>query len=370
MLNRRNFFKVALVTTIAPSLASCGSSNSLIVKALKGSIPPQLLGDFQNQLQLQRNFNIQPVTQLQQLYSLLENLAKEESNTSPNLLTLGDVWLKDAIPKKLIQPLSVDSLSSWENLPPSWRNLVQRDSQGNCDPAGKIWGAPYRWGSTVIAYREDKFRQAGYDPPTDWSDLWREELRDRVSLLDQPREVIGLTLKKLGKSYNTNNLEKIPELKPELAKLHQQVKFYSSQAYLQPLILEDTWIAVGWSSDVLQLRTRYPDIKAVIPQSGTALWSDVWVQPTVNRTIPEAMLQWIDFCWQPQAASQIGLFTDASSPILLNTNRDKIPQKLQRDSLRIPSPDLLNKSESLLPLSETTAQQYQTLWKQMRRNQL
>lgn len=370
MLTRRKFFLIALASAIAPSLSACGTGNALTVKALKGSIPPQLLGEFKDQFQLGRNININPITQLKGGYSLLEALAKPQSQNPTRLMTLGDVWLKQAIANELIQPLAIDALNNWGKLPASWRNLMQRDNQGNLDSGGKIWGAPYRWGSTVIAYREDKFRQAGYDPPTDWRDLWREELRDRVSLLDQPREVIGLTLKKLGQSYNTSNLANIPKLKQELGSLHQQVKFYSSQAYLQPLILKDTWVAVGWSSDVLQLRTRYPDIKAIIPQSGTALWSDVWVQPTGNESIPEPILQWIDFCWELQAANQIGRFTDASSPVLLNRNSDQISEKLQQDAIRIPSQQVLDNSEFLLPLSETTEEEYNQIWKQMRYNQL
>jgi len=370
MLTRRKFFLIALASAIAPSLSACGSGNALTVKALKGSIPPQLLGEFKDQFNLGRNVNINPITQIKGLYSLLEALATTEDNKTANLVTLGDVWLKQAIANELIQPLAIDSLNNWGKLPASWQNLMQRDRQGNLDPGGKFWGAPYRWGSTVIAYREDKFRQAGYDPPTDWRDLWREELRDRVSLLDQPREVIGLTLKKLGQSYNTSNLANIPNLKQELASLHQQVKFYSSQAYLQPLILKDTWVAVGWSSDVLQLRTRHPDIKAIIPQSGTALWSDIWVQPTVNASLSEPILQWIDFCWQLQAANQIGRFTDASSPILLTTNSDQIPKQLQQDSIRMPSQQVLDNSEFLLPLSATTEEEYDQIWKQMRFNQL
>jgi putative spermidine/putrescine transport system substrate-binding protein len=143
--------------------------------------------------------------------------------------------------------------------------------------------------------------------PRDWNDLWREEVRDRISLLDQPREVIGLTLKKLGHSYNTENLEKVPDLKKELDALNRQAKFYSSDTYLEPLILGDTWLAVGWSTDVLPILQRYQQIAAVIPQSGTALWANLWVQPA--RDVRSAPLdhQWIDFCWQPQIAQQISL---------------------------------------------------------------
>lgn len=363
MLHRRKFLLMVLLSAIAPTLHGCqGSNNSLTIKVLKDSIPPQLLGDFQDTFELKRKVNVKPISQLKSLYQLLEKSATEEEKKGADLITLGDIWLKNAITEGLIQPLPVTSLTNWQLLPSSWQALVKRDVQGNPDPTGNIWGAPYRWGSTVIAYREDKFSQAGYDPPTDWHDFWREELRDRISLLNHPREVIGFTLKKLGYSYNVSDLDKIPNLRAELTSLHQQVKFYSSQAYLQPLVLGDTWLAVGWSHDFLQLRTRYPDIKTIIPQSGTALWADLWVQPTRSPSLSEELLNWINFCWQPEAATQIGLFTNASSPIFLSQNQLNTPKTLQEDNIRIPSSDLLEESEFLLPLSANTERQYQNLW--------
>ena len=367
MLNRREVLLIALMSAIAPFLSSCRTSNnSLVIKVLEDSIPPQLLGDFKKQFPLDRTLDIKPISQLESLYQFLENAVTKDNQKTANLVTLGDIWLEKAIKKELIQPLTVNSLRNWEMLPASWQKLVQRDRNGNLDARGEVWGIPYRWGSTVIAYREDQFRQAGYDPPTDWGDLWREELRDRISLLNQPREVIGLTLKKLGFSYNTPDLDSISDLKTALKTLNQQVKFYSSQSYLQPLILEDTWVAVGWSNDLLQLRTRYPDIKTIIPRSGTALWADLWVNPTGNEAISEAILQWIDFCLNPKAANQIGIFTNASSPIFINANRDKIPKSLGEDKIKKPSSEVLEKSEFLLPLSPKTEEQYQGLWQGMR----
>ncbi len=369
MLSRRKFILIVLLSAIAPTMQSCSDGNSLTIKVLKDSIPPQLLGDFKKQFSPNRKLDIKPIPQLTTLYNFLEEIAQENSKKTANLATLGDFWLQKAITENLIQPLNVDSLSNWQQLPPLWQNLVRRNAQGNSDTGGKIYGAPYRWGNTVIAYRADIFRQKGFAPPTDWKDLWREELRDRLSLLNQPREVIGLTLKKLGNSYNTSDLNSIPNLEQELANLHQQVKFYSSEAYLQPLIIDDTWIAVGWSSDFLQLETRYPDLKMIIPESGTSLWADLWVQPTANDTLAEEILQWINFCWQPEAANQIGLFTNASSPILLQAANNQISEDLQKDHLRIPKPDILEKSEFLLPLSKETEQQYQDFWQQMRGGQ-
>jgi putative spermidine/putrescine transport system substrate-binding protein len=289
-------------------------------------------------------------------------------------VTLGDYWLESAIQQGLIQPLQVEGLRGWQQLPQAWQEIVKRDRQGQLSNTGEVWGAPYRWGTTVIAYRRDKFRELGWTPK-DWSDLWRPELRDRISVVDQPREVIGLTLKKLGRSYNTTNLSQVQDLKEELLALHQQVKFYSSDYYLQPLALEDTWVAVGWSTDVIPVRSNDRQIDAVVPLSGTALWADLWVQPasaavdsntTGTQEQQSLIQQWIDFCWQPKPANEISLFSNAASPIVTTLNPANIPQDVRENPVLLPDNSVLDKSEFLQPLPKAVDEEYQALWKEIR----
>ena len=40
-------------------------------------------------------------------------------------------------------------------MPKRWRQLVRRNRWGAVDPKGPVWGVPYRWGCTLIAYRKD-----------------------------------------------------------------------------------------------------------------------------------------------------------------------------------------------------------------------
>jgi putative spermidine/putrescine transport system substrate-binding protein len=292
---------------------------------------------------------------------------------------LGDAWLSTAIKQNLIQPLSSKSWSNWHKLPKSWQKLVRRNAQGDLVDDGAVYGAPYRWGSTVIAYRRDKLESINITIK-DWQDLWLPELSDRISLLDSPREVIGLTLKKLGQSYNLNNLAAVSnlttKLEAELLALQQQAKLYSSDHYLEPLILGDTWAAVAWSTDILPLLKTYPEIEFVIPQSGTSLWADLWVKPQLPKALLtsdsaeqfEVVEKWIDYCWQPKTAKQISLFTDGISPILATLPRQQIPQDLQ-DNVLVNSAILnSDKSEFLLPLKPETEQQYQDLWLKVRQS--
>jgi putative spermidine/putrescine transport system substrate-binding protein len=199
--------------------------------------------------------------------------------------------------------------------------------------------------------------------PQDWSDLWRDELRERISLLDQSREVVGLVLKKLGASYNTENLNTIPDLKNELRALNQQVKFYSSNNYLEPLIIGDTWLAVGWSTDIMSLLTNYPQLAVVIPKSGTAIWADLWVRPKGVKKDTFAS-QWIDFCWQPDIAKKISVLTRSNSPISFDITSWDL-QKPFRNLLHSNS-EVFNKSEFLRPLPPSAIEQYESLFTKMK----
>lgn len=413
MMKRRSFLVGTSALTLAQLMSGCNSQEqaSLTVRLLKDSIPAQLLGEFRRVLKQPAQLNFDPKAQLKDLFAELKTwkqLSTDEKGgwqglpipfiggRTPelaNLVTLGNYWLELAIQQELIQPLEVQNLEGWKQLPPRWQEVVKRDRNDQINNKDEqVWGAPYRWGTTVIAYRRDKFKELGW-MPKDWSDLWRKELRDRISLLDQPREVIGLTLKKLGFSYNTKDLNKVPNLKEELLALHQQVKYYSSKNYLEPLILGDTWLALGWSTDVLPLRSTYPKIDAVVPQSGTALWADIWVQPksvvvesnskqksdrasstsAASSTLAanastklSLMQQWIEFCWQPEPAKEISLLSNAASPIFASKASDKLPKELQKNRLLLPDSSILNKSEFIELLPQSVVKQYEALWKEIR----
>ena len=374
MFHRRSVLIGLGAMVMGQLLSGCNSTNQgqLKIRLLKNSIPPQLLGEFRRYLDQPVKLNFKAQTQLKLLFTQLYNWSRQaqegKSPDRPDLITLGDYWLELAIKEGLIEPLAVENLDEWENLPSRWQRLVQRNQQGKIADDGKVWGAPYRWGSTVIAYRRDKFESLGWSP-TDWSDLWRPELRHHFSLLDQPREVIGLTLKKLGKSYNTENLREVSNLETELIALNQQVKFYSSNAYLQPLILGSTWLAVGWSTDIIPIQERYSNITAIIPKSGTALWSDLWVQPSTvnqNKKNNELVEEWIKFCWTSEYAQKIALLTDAASPLITNSPSQNLPETLSNNPLLVPQPEILEQSDFLEPLSPDTITQYEQMWNRMR----
>jgi putative spermidine/putrescine transport system substrate-binding protein len=373
-MRRRSFLTGLGGVALGQGLLGC-QSNTVALEAyfLRGTAPAPLFNQFQAKGDYK--LELKPTASVQDLFTQLrswrqEQLAQSGQKNRPlQVLGLGDYWLSTAIAQDLLQPLDPKTLSQWDKLPPRWQQLVRRDRQGQwtTDLAAPIWGAPYRWGMTAIVYRPDKFKPLGW-VPQDWSDLWRPELRQQVSLLDSPREVIGLTLKKLGASYNTANPTAVPGIGAALQALNRQVKYYSSETYLQSLLRGETWLAVGWSHDILAEARQDPTLKVVIPQSGTALWADVWVQPKQGAAAAQPILnQWYDFWWQPKTAQQLSQFTESLSPLFLgDTAPSTNPPSGYAAQILLSPPDNFSRHEFLQPLSLASLAQFRDLWRQMR----
>ena len=391
-MQRRSFLLTLGSLALGSGLTSCQAQNQQILRllALKSSLPSQLPGEFirsiqpiESMVELASEGQFKEIlVQLREWHKTGEAEAKgfkiplvppaKSAAYIPNLVSMSDAWLPIAIKEKLIQPIEVNNLKNWSKLESRWRELARRDDRGNSIASGQIWGVPYRWGTTVIIYRRDKLAEANIPIPQDWTDLWNPKLKQRISLLDRSREVIGLTLKKLGYSYNQANISQVTNLKSDLAKIHQQVKFYSAEDYLQPLLMGDTWVAVGWSLDAIDLMQKNSNIGAIIPKSGTAISGDLWVQPTIpkQQVDPgriELAQQWIDYCLQPKVSNQISLFTSATAPLLTTMNPTEILPDIRENPLVIPAKSILANSEFIYPLPPASSVEYDRLWQEIRR---
>eukprot|EP00899_Mesostigma_viride_P009489 jgi/Mesvir1/18541/Mv05082-RA.1 len=169
--------------------------------------------------------------QLSNIYEELEKAARQSAaNPSGKIptdwaafsdaVTLGDAWLGAAISHRLIQPVP-GALESrwWRQLSPRWHSLLRRDEAGLPDPNGDVYGVPYRFGCTVIAYRKDK--------------------------------VLGCTIKSLGGSYNARDLDKdvqggMKAIAERFGQLSSQVRYFNNTHYMKALTAGEVWVAVGW----------------------------------------------------------------------------------------------------------------------------
>jgi putative spermidine/putrescine transport system substrate-binding protein len=372
-MDRRKFLTVMGGASLVALAAGCQSVSvdSLRIAMLEGSIPPQLVQAFKRQLSEEEGVSVIPADSLLKLFELLQKwqqqtLDNEEvATTQPvaNWLTLGDYWLQSAIQQELVQPVDVSRLSYWQDLPRAWGELLRRDPAGVPSATGDVWGVPYRWSNLAILYNPSKTAEDA--STTQWEDLLRPAWTRRLVLPDHPRVVIGLGLKAVGASANVEDPAQVPGLEGFLKALHQQARFYSSDRYLETLIIGDADIVVGWAEEMQPVLEQYRQFAGVVPGPGTLLAADLWVQPKTAEPIAFAD-SWLNFCLSADFAELFASYGPGVSPRWLGQPPKALPDVLRQSPLLSPDTEVQADSEFLLPLSESAQTRYLELWQSVR----
>jgi putative spermidine/putrescine transport system substrate-binding protein len=368
-INRRCFLAATGGIALGGLLNGCqrAAGTDLRLAMLTNALPPQLIQSFQRDQG--GDVAVNPQNSLRSLFSLLQRWHNQpdQPGLSPpaDWVSLPDYWLAPAIRQRLVQPVAVAELSHWPELPTVWPDLVRRDRDGLPSLEGSPWAVPYRWSHLVIIYNPDRL-PPGVAPLTSWADLLRPELTRRVLLPDHPRLVLGLAQQAVGASANGPDPAAVADLPNFLDQLHQQVRAYDSNHYLEALIIGDATAVVGWSDEALPLLRQYRHLAAAVPAAGTLLSTQLWVQPAGLADPAPLADPWLDFCLGPDFATQLAIFGQGTAPRLWGVPSEQLPEALGRSPQLVLPPVVADQSEFLLPLTAAAEARYLDLWKALR----
>ncbi|MCB9688839.1 MAG: spermidine/putrescine ABC transporter substrate-binding protein [Alphaproteobacteria bacterium] len=201
----------------------------------------------------------------------------------------------------LLFPLRKKKLTNWANLHPMFLNP-------SFDPDNK-YSVPWLWGTTGIAYRADKVKA----PPDSWAVFHDTQYKNKMTQMDDQRDVIGSWLKFRGKSLNSTDKAELDQAKADALQSKALLKAYVSAPVKGQLVSGDVWIAQLWNGDTMQAKAENEQIAYALPKEGAGLWTDSLVIPKSAPNIRNA-LAFMDFCMRPEIATKIADFTGYGSP--------------------------------------------------------
>ena len=388
MINRRTLLQGSAGLIVSSALLGCSTKaeDALRILLLEGAVPSVVLNQFQRQTDTPVRF--QTVAQVQAAFQTLQKWQQpdvenawskfipwqqtEAPAVTDNLVSLADYWLIEAIAQDLIEPLSIPA-ATLDLLPAKWQAFGRRDRTGKIDPNGELWSVPYKLQALTIVYRRSQFPDKSTNEPlfSRWQDLLAPDLSRSIALPSHPNIIISLLQKLQTGSFNpvstdnpANSDRLLSQLNKQLAdsftKLAPQVKTYDSNTALKALINEDVKVVVGWSGDAAVALKRYRDLTSVVPNEGSLLSADMWVQPK-GAALSNAAQDWISFCWQQGPAIELSAAPKGISPIFLATDK-QLPSSLDRTQLSLRA---LENSELLVPLSKPMQVAYSDFWQQL-----
>ena len=222
---------------------------------------------------------------------------------------------------------------------------------------------PYTWGTVGIMYDTDYIEEGSI---TKWSDLWKEEYRDEVMMMDSLRDIYMVALKQLGYSANTTNEQELREATDLLIAQKDLVYKYATDAIRDFLLNESASIGVIYSGEVLYCQEEDDSLVYVLPEEGSNVWFDSWVIPANCRNKENAEA-WINFMCRPEIAFKTFEYIYYATPNqgAIEMIEEEYPEFMDNMAL-FPDEEALAKCEIYHYLGSEADQMYNRYWKEFK----
>jgi spermidine/putrescine transport system substrate-binding protein len=218
-------------------------------------------------------------------------------------------------------------------LPNVQRNLIPALRHPAADPQ-RHFTVPWQSGMTGLIVRTDL--APGVD---ELKDLFDPRYKGKVTMLTEMRDSVPLTLKSMGVDPERATTEQWLAAVDKIDEAAQsgQVRKFTGNEYIKDLPKGDTWVAMGWSGDAVQLQAENPNIRFVMPKEGCMLWSTSMEIP-IGAPNPQAAQAFMNFVYDPKVQADIAEYINYVTPVkgVKEILRKRDP-KLARSQLIFPS---------------------------------
>ncbi len=213
-----------------------------------------------------------------------------------DLVVLGNLEIPVAVADNLLAPLDYRNIPNFKYVTDDFRDLA-------FDPQNKH-SVPFQWGTSGLLYRNDLVAT----PLTRWADLWNPTHTGKIALWAESRDLVGVALKSLGFSYNSEDPAEIEQAAQRLMELQPRVIIADQMlASGVPYLLNgEAEVLFGWAYDMqaAEAEGESERITYILPQEGTIIWLDNLVIPAISQQKQTSEL-FLDFILRPQIGAQI-----------------------------------------------------------------
>lgn len=265
-----------------------------------------------------------------------------------------DYMIQRMIENDLLSEINFDNIPNLKNI---GKQYLEQSRQ--FDPENK-YSVPYCWGTVGILYNKMMV-----DEPVDsWSILWDPKYKDNILMQDSVRDAFGVTLKYLGYSLNSIDLDELTEAKNLLIEQKPLVQAYVIDQVRDKMIGNEAALGVIYSGEAIYTQKENPNLEYVIPKEGSNIWIDSWVIPK-NAEHKENAEKFINFLCRPDIALMNFEYITYSTPN--EAARELIEDESIRNS-EITFPDIskYDNLETFQYLGTEADQVYGDLWNKVK----
>jgi spermidine/putrescine-binding protein len=218
---------------------------------------------------------------------------------------------------------------------------------------------PYLYGVTGIAYQKSLA-----PAPARWADLWDPKLAGRLTMLNDPGEVLGACLKKLGYSLNSGDAGELERAQREAIAQKRLVRAYLNAEVKDQLVAGDVTAAQAWAVTARQaMEAASGRLAFAFPAEGFLRYCDNVVILRESRRV-ELAHKFIDYLLRPEVAAAIVVAMRTATP---NAEAQKrLPAELREDVALYPPREVLARGEWVAPHDAKVQKLRDRLWTEIK----
>lgn len=295
--------------------------------------PDDILNEFTGQTGIKINYST--------FESNEEMLMKLESGGEYDLVLASDYIIDIARGQDLIAKLDKEKIPNFKNINPAFQSKYYDETNE--------YTVPYSAGIPLIIYNPEMtdVEVKGY------ADLWNPAFQDSVVVMDDARNVIGLTLKTMGKGLNETDPAALEAAKEKLLTLKPNIRSLDYSTPYNLMIGGETAVGYMFTSQIITALNEKPDLKVVFPEEGLGFGIDSCFIPA-KAPHPDNAAAFLDFILEGKRSAHI---TDQIFYISCNSAATEF---LANQALVIPD-EAIENAEFIQDVGETT-QLYNDIW--------
>ena len=194
---------------------------------------------------------------------------------------------------------------------PNKVNVLERMANPSWDP-GRKKSLPYAIGQVGIAYYPDK---VGFEIKSA-NDLLDPRLKNRVTLLSEMRDTVGLFMLAAGADPSKYDDAAARAAIATIKKARDtgQFRAIKGNSYAEDLTSEDVWASVAWSGDIASLQAEKPGLQWVLPAEGAMSFVDTMLIP-IGAKNPAGAAKLMSHFYDPKVSGPLFETIQYVSPV-------------------------------------------------------
>lgn len=295
-----------ILTTLALmlTLVGCGkkedSKNVLYIYGWANTIPQSIYEEFEKET---------GIKVVEDIYSSNEEMFTKlkAGGDGYDIVMPSADYAEIMMKEDMIDKLDKENLPSYSNLDP-----LVLEKLHHFDP-NNDYEVPYLIGATIIAVNKK------YVPnfPRDYSIYNMSELKGRMTLLDDMREVMTSALGMLDYPQTIESEEAISQAADLIKSWKKNIAKFDAESFGKGFASGDFWVVQGYPDNIFKEldESERANVEMIIPEKGGTAYVDSFVL-LKNAPHKEAAYKFLEFTLKPEIAAQ---FADALETPSVNT---------------------------------------------------